>query len=267
MTRQRRPIPRGSYGVIAVVGLCFAAGLWWQGHSQPGIAQHPASLPVHAVTAAPRPLLMAPLSTGPALPSGNNQRTADTDFGKVEARAIAFEFYDAKQNVFFNQDTFVTDVLDRDPDVVTHLEMLLMDDASLFGLDVQDNIRETRPSIVVDRMAAIDVLEALASSGTAGIAGSLAEATLANLIGRSLAPTLNDAAKRIVLAEQYDALTALVRANPSHAFELYAALKNDRLARMLEPAVVAGLIDKGVPMAEVGAMVADIRPSHAALLR
>ena len=170
-----------------------------------------------------------------------------------EVRAVAWEYRDGKHNIFFKSGVFFADLLIRDPHAVAHFRAFVSDDEVLTTLS-----HDTQWQL--DRMAAIDMLEGIATRQILGTAASEATQALGDLVEAPLAAHLPSAAKRVAVAERYDALAALVRLDPERAFALYAALPSGGLEQALKPAIMAGLVDLGVSRDHVMAMTQELRP-------
>lgn len=199
----------------------------------------------------------SPASAARRAPGPPRQVPARDTQGVDSAHRVAVQFRDTKGNAFFQPDVYLQALIAQDGDIVPNLSRYLSSAAGLNDLATEAPFTDTRPAVLLDRMAAIDLLEAFAENENAG--ASDAQDALADLVARPLDGQLNDAAKRVVVGEKLDALTALTRVSTGRAFALYAALQSPRLAALLEPAIVGGLIDTGVSREQASDIAAQLR--------
>jgi hypothetical protein len=165
-----------------------------------------------------------------------------------------------KNNAFFRAETFAQTWARAEPELPERLMDFLMDTHALRSLPDDEDYSATRPELLLNRMAAIDMLEALAQIDEPAAVRERAEDDLAEFINRRVPLDFPDTLKRVVVAEKHDALTALAHVNTGRALTLFASLQSPALAALLEDALVGGLVDSGVPRTEAVQTVAQLKP-------
>lgn len=152
-----------------------------------------------------------------------------------------------KTNIYFSRAELLQDLLAHDEEGVQRLGAAL-------ASAPQGEVSEEAPNDeVLDRMAAIDLLEGFAEEPLTAHNQADARRALHALALQELPPQLDSARKGVMVGERYDAFTALTRIDPALAFRAYRSLADDARREVLKPALMAGLVDRGVPRGEVTA--------------
>lgn len=150
-----------------------------------------------------------------------------------------------KTNIYFSRTELLQDLLAHDEEAVQRLG------TALAHAPHRDVSEEAPNDEVLDRMAAIDLLEGFAEEPITAHNQADARSALHALALQELPPQLDSERKGVMVGERYDAFTALTRLDPALAFRAYRKLASDARREVLKPALMAGLIDRGVPRGEV----------------
>jgi hypothetical protein len=246
--------PQLKHWAALAVSAAMVALFYWrtlgpkQGEAWYGVATPPSASPSPGAAPLPRQEL------GEAPASGGRAPTVS-----VVGRALQ-GWRAGKNNAFFRADTYAQTWARAEPELPERLMDFLMDTHALRGLPDDEDFSATRPALLLNRMAAVDMLEALAQIDEPAAVRERAEDDLAEFINRRVALDFPDSLKRVVVAEKHDALTALAHVNTGRALTLYASLQSPALAALLEDALVGGLVDSGVPRTEAVHTVAQLKP-------
>ena len=212
---------------------------------------HRTSLPApttrHELVGAPAP--RSHLKTGHL---ESPYRDLEHQSGSVHQPSEIVARYDrARRNVFFDKHTFLSSLLGEHEDVVEEMGRFLRSTAHLNELDEGQELVHTKPRPILERMAAIDLLEAVAANADISeAAAERAEDELAGYVLQDGSRDLTTVARRIIRAEQHDALVALTRTDPERALDVYGRIEDPSLASVLQDALFAGLVDIGLSGAE-----------------
>lgn len=194
-------------------------------------------LPGAAQPAAERRVQRAPSSPPVELP-GPAAVAPDT------ARQVALEYNKGKFNAFFDGKVFLANAMANEQLSVKALKDQLLNTRELEALPPNVRVLTDRPAAVVERMAMIDTLEALAEDDRTAL-DALVEVGSAQ-IDRGLAVQV----KRAVAAERFDVFTALARKDWGVTRATFLNLQNPALMELVRPALIGGLVDSGVSRAE-----------------
>lgn len=160
------------------------------------------------------------------------------------ARGVAIEYNKGKFNAFFDGKAFLANAMASGKLSVKALKDQLLSTQELRALPPDVRVLTDKPAAVLERMAMIDTLEALAEDDRTAL-DALVEVGSAQ-IDRGLAVQV----KRAVAAERYDVFTALARKNWDLTRTTFLSLQNPALMELVRPALIAGLVDSGIPRAE-----------------
>ena len=242
--------PRIAVCAIAVATLVCGVGLLWR-----------VSFPIATSRRAPiseqlgimneaMNRLPHPAAQHPALGAVLDSSQAGADPGLLKARALR----QARQSIFFDETAYVRTLLDDD-ETIAELEHTLQRTDELLSLSDDEDLRRSRPAIVLDRMVVIDTLELIAASDAAE--STAASEALGWIATGDLPTGLPRVATRVLAGEAYDALAALARVSAVEAFDVYGRIAATRRGPALRPALIAGLMDTGVPGREAEQLVDD----------
>ncbi|HET6346325.1 MAG TPA: hypothetical protein VFH51_15430 [Myxococcota bacterium] len=247
--------PRLKHWAALAVSAALGAFLYWrnlgpkQGEAWYGVVSPPAAAP-----SSPSASLLPRQELG-AAPAADGRAP-----GPSVARQALQGWRAGKNNAFFRADTYAQTWARAEPELPERLMDFLMDTHALRSLPDEEDFSATRPDLLLNRMAAVDMLEALAQIDEPAAVRERAEDDLAEFINRRVPLDFPDTLKRLVVAEKHDALTALAHVNTGRALALYASLQSPALAALLEDALIGGLVDSGVPRAEAIQTVAQLKP-------
>ncbi|WP_437636504.1 hypothetical protein [Sorangium sp. So ce854] len=157
------------------------------------------------------------------------------------------------RNAFFDERAHVAHWLSIDPTLPWQLEALLAE-TPLQPLRELANV-DSPPEEVLERMSALDVLEALAREPGAEDA---AEGVLARIVRRSLPEGLDEAVKRNLVVEMMEAEEALCRVNLRLCADLLGAVARAPLRSKLAVAALRGMIDAGVDAEDARRLLAGV---------
>lgn len=160
------------------------------------------------------------------------------------ARKVAVEYEKSKLNAFFDGKVFLANAVASGKLSVKALTDQLLSTQELHTLPPDGHVITDRPAVVLERMAMIDTLEGLAEVDHAALDG-LVEVGSAP-IDKGLAVHV----KRAVAAERYDVFIALARTNWDTTRSAFLGLQNQAMMALVRPALIAGLVDSGLPRAE-----------------
>ena len=147
-------------------------------------------------------------------------------------------FFTGKTNIFFSREEFLQDALARDDEYVRTLtEVLVVPPETESAGD--DFVKERNPEIL-QRMAAVDVLEALAHAQVTQSSATDAQAALALLVARPLPAALSDGQRRAMVGEKFDALSALARSDAKKAAATFCGLSHPGQKKVLRRALFFG---------------------------
>jgi hypothetical protein len=193
--------------------------------------------------------------TGAALPAAERQAQKAPGRPAVElpesspvdpatARKIAVEYNKGKFNAFFDGKAFLANAMAKGTLSVKALTDQLLSTRELEALPANVRVLTDKPAAVLERMAMIDTLEALAEDDRTAL-DALVEVGSAP-VGGGLAAQV----KRAVVAERYDVFTALARKNWDVTRTAFLGLQNPALMEIVRPALIGGLVDTGVSRAK-----------------
>ena len=167
----------------------------------------------------------------------------------LEVQTFLWDFRGARSGLFFDQEAFVRDALEADGDLAAHLGAYLADLSGIQPLTSGQDIREERPQILLDRMAGIDLLEAMAAGSDAAVARQGREVLRAAAV-RPIDGGWSDQKRRVALAEKYDLLTALTHVDAEEGLRAWRSLGGS-MRSLTRPGMVGALIDRGLPRDQV----------------
>jgi hypothetical protein len=180
--------------------------------------------------------------TAPSPPSLKSPEASTVD--PSTARQVAVEYEKTKLNAFFDGKAFLASAVGSGKLSVKALTDQLKSTQELQTLPPDGHVLTDRPAVVLERMAMIDTLEGLAEVDHAALDG-LVEVGSAP-IDKGLAVHV----KRAVAAERYDVFIALARTNWDTTKSAFQGLQNQALMALVRPALIAGLVDSGLPRAQ-----------------
>ena len=153
----------------------------------------------------------------------------------VETPAIAEPLRilaDGKRNIFTQEADVLSTFLQQDP--------LLLEKFALALTEVPTEKQ------IPARMEAITTFERVLTNESFSAAQKRrAEEGLTQVLQSSIGPTLPEAQKRILAAEKYDALTALIHFSPEVGLRELQRVEHEALRRILKPAAINALADLG----------------------
>ncbi|KYF83127.1 hypothetical protein BE11_02970 [Sorangium cellulosum] len=162
-------------------------------------------------------------------------------------------FREGVHNAFFDAQAHVARWLSVEPTLPWQLEALLAEIPRQPLRELADV--DSPPEEVLERMSALDVLEALAREPGAKDA---AEGVLARIARRPLPEGLDDAVKRNVLVEAMEAEEALCRLNLRLCVDSLGAVERAPLRSKLAVAALRGMIEAGVTAEDARRLVAGV---------
>lgn len=188
------------------------------------------------------PVAAREVQTAPSSPSLKLPEASTVD--PRTARKVAIEYEKSKLNAFFDGKAFVANAVVSGKLSAKALTDQLLSTQELQTLPADGHVLTDRPAVVLERMAMIDTLEALVEDDHAAL-DALVEVGSAP-IDKGLAVHV----KRAVAAERYDVFIALARTNWDATKSAFLGLQNPALMALVRPALIAGLVDSGLPRAE-----------------
>lgn len=179
-------------------------------------------------------------------------KASESHVDPLAARNVALEYDKGQDNAFFDGNAFLATAMANGTLSVKALKDQLLHTQELKTLPADTHFVSAKPGVVLERMAMIDTLEALAENDPAAV-DALVEIGL-DPIDSSLAPHV----KRTVAAEKYDVFTALARTNWDLTRETFLGLQNQALKGILKPALIGGLVDTGLSRAQAVSKVEQL---------
>ena len=140
--------------------------------------------------------------------------------------------------------------------LLSSLLQFLKDDSGLNNLSIEKSIVEDRPLVVLERMAALDMLSYLMESKNDDLNSGAAKHALESLIDDEIEEGLSPVAQNIILAEKFDALVILMSDDPQMARHLVWKVEKPGLRKVLEHAALSALVNSGMPHEEALAFLA-----------
>ena len=158
---------------------------------------------------------------------------------------VAKSYRRAKRNVFADREVFITERLARNESMVADLQSFLFTAPPPSATP----FLATRPEALLDRMAAIDTLAAIASlRPTDTDARDAVEALVA--VARGQGEVIEDStSRRAGLGERFDALSALARIDLARATAVVAEVNGSRQRDYLTRGIERGLFGGGLTAA------------------
>jgi len=195
-----------------------------------------------ALTGATQPAVERRVQRAPSSPSV--ELPASTAVAPDAARQVALEYNKGKFNAFFDGKAFLANAMANEQLSVKALKDQLLSTHELQALPPNVRVLTDKPAAVVERMAMIDTLEALAEDDRTAL-DALVEIGSAQ-IDHGLAVQV----KRAVAAERFDVFTALARKDWGVTKTAFLRLQNPALMELVRPALIGGLVDSGISRAE-----------------
>jgi hypothetical protein len=140
-----------------------------------------------------------------------------------------------RDNIFFNEDHFIGDLLSKDGEIIAALGARLRDLREVLSLPSREEIVSTTPPVVRERMALLDIIKGILGSNDVDAAKK--EALIAEVQGfiqEAIAPSYSAGAKRILLTEKQEALALVARHDPDQAKEILRGVPQARVRELLE---------------------------------
>ena len=208
-----------------------------------------------------------PFSAGDTMrPSLVTARVADQGSASPALTEILVDFVDAKDNIFYDEPSWIEQVLQNVPKIIEHIGELLQAEASLSEMPPTELFLTESPEAVLARMAALDLLKAVLASGTDEAPKEQAVELLVQIAGATpKAWDLSDSQQRnkgkVVESERYEALEILAQWSPAEALEAFGSLEHTPAAvEWLRPALFEGLVSTGMPSDQAWSLILDARP-------
>jgi hypothetical protein len=251
---------------VATVGIALVAGAYlvWRGDaadvsngknravSIAGARRgNPASAgPGRGIGEAPRVFLPRAVQPGGGVGRGEKDAPGARLTSIDRAASWATDFEGARMNIFRDDDDFVRRLIARDEQAVGRLADFLKEgpevDRGMQGLRHGSPVGDVRA-----RMGALNLLEAIARVGATEESARDAQDALRSIGTREIAPGGGSAAKAVMVGEKYDALVSLTRLDPQAAFDAFRSIRQADRRKVLAPALMAGLVDRGVERSQV----------------
>jgi hypothetical protein len=175
--------------------------------------------------------------------------SGDVRAGLLRAASWARDFGASRLNIFHDEDEFVQGLIARDEHAANRIAALLAEAPHVDG-DMRD-IKHAPPDAVKVRLEAVSLLEAIARVEATEESAREAREGLMDMGTRELPRDLMPAAKSLMVGEKYDALVSLTRIDPQAAFDAFRKITQPERRKVLAPALMAGLVDRGLERSQV----------------
>ena len=198
-----------------------------------------------------KPAAQSMLSRPSGAPTfSNSQGRAKASFEDPRFTAPLHELIRGKKNIFVKEEEIVARWLGQEP--------------SLHEM-IADAFREVPAEKQIQvRMEALNTLALILSSEKFNRhQQQQAELALLRILRAPIGNHLTENQKRILAAEKYDALTALIHHEPEQGIAALQELKNSALQKILRPAAINALVDLGRPLSEANERVRAAIPREA----
>ena len=169
------------------------------------------------------------------------------------AHRLAWSYYQGLNNAFFDKEAFLRGLPQGGALLIGPLRQALLDARPLLGLRTDVPISQEKPHEVMQRMAMLDLLGALArrSGSQQEPVAREARAALGAIVVSPWEHGLPEHVKRVLLAERYDALVRLARSDGELAIRTAQSVTPAVLRERLHPALLDGLRASGMPSEEI----------------
>ena len=214
----------------------------------------------------PKPVTPARMRSGKAAPgigpideAATAQNADEASFESVDSAhslAWARRFESSRTNIFRDDEQLIGMFIAQVDDAVGEL-LRLLEQTPSGDVDVQ-HLRRSPPQQVKDRMAAVDLLEAVAHAGVTDESVIGAKRALGSIVTQRLPTGLSRVAKAIMVGEKYDALVSLTRVDPDLGFAVYGQLTTQKQRDVLAPALKTALADRGIERSQISAEFARL---------
>ncbi len=191
---------------------------------------------------------------------GNRRDCTNDDHASLgpDARSIGDvgrEYVRQKGNIYFSKEALAQDLLAKDDRAIEHLNVFLELPPDLGDLAVDKD--GVMPSVVAERMAALDIIGFLAAPDSALVFGDQANedarVSLRRLCEMKIPATVSLDQRKVMVAEKYDAFVAMAHADSAKAYSAYRSLANDAQRAVIAPALMTALVEQGIARVNVDA--------------
>ncbi len=176
------------------------------------------------------------------LPADNDRKPDELANRQLAIRQVVKLYRDAKFNVFADTGEAIRVLVSSGSGGISDLVSLLENTEELRELPSDIVFMEAKPDIVIERMAAIDMLKEMAATDPAA-----REA----LVKQILEPMDRDWPSQVtksVAGDKYDMLLGLARLDADMAVQVYRTVKSNVLQEYLRPALIAGLYEADISL-------------------
>jgi hypothetical protein len=218
--------------IVGVSLLCY--------YFYPALAPH---RPRHFSTFHPRekpqPTLVAAKSTAPNSLSTQEDAAAQPeqqdDSSRKNLSTATAEWLRGRDNIFFNEDHFIGDLLQRDQEIISALGERLRDLDPLLAVAHLEEIVSATPEVVRERMAVLDMISGILTS--TDVAEDNKQALIAELqtfIHQAIVTSYSAFAKKVLITEKREALQQIAAHNPAQAREIWQQIPQDAVKTLLD---------------------------------
>jgi len=165
----------------------------------------------------------------------------DSNVDPEVARKMALEYGKGRYNAFFDGKMFLANSVASGKLSIKAVKDQLLNTHELEALPANTRFLTAKPPAVLERMAMIDTLEALGEEDPSALEA------LAEVGTKPIDTSFALDVKRAIAAEKFDIFTALARRNWEVTKDTYQGLQSQPLKDLLKPALIAGLVDSGMP--------------------
>lgn len=219
--------------------------------ASPQVAHPEPAPPLKALNQRPRPQVgdMPSVITNPPPALAARMEQGSPDALAEFVRSAAVEFRTGRDNVFFKEKDFLREFAKGGPGRIEALKAELMTTRDLESLPADVNYRLQARGVVVERMGMIDILEGLARDDRTALR------TLSDVAEHSIDKNLPPHVKRALVGDKFDAFVSLTRVDRELAFKTFSRLPTSELKKLMQPALIGGLVDSGMDPDEATQMV------------
>ncbi len=166
----------------------------------------------------------------------------------------AIDFHNGKSNIFFDEEKFLTDYYNGNPDNIRKIVTSLLNTQRLEQLPLGINYSIEKPQAIVSRMAMITLLRGYYEYNIHPDARKATHDAFESIVQSSIPRNLSPHVKRALVGEKYDSLRILARYEKKEALRLYWMLDSSQ-RHLLEAGIASGLRLSGIPESEIALLL------------
>lgn len=154
---------------------------------------------------------------------------------------LATEYRERRDSVNFDEKAFLSSILNGGIFFGKAVELLRDTNRLLEMIPVEDHYYITKPAILLERMAVVDMMKAIHDQELDFASQQKARGVLRDVIEMSIPRDLPEHIKKILASEKYDAMQLLAQLSPDEAMSAYDRVSNERMRSILRSAIDEGL--------------------------